>query len=68
MAGTDIDVQLIDKGLNVVVNSQKSGMSKIGQRFTEMYEDFVKKSSRISRRNIRRIDSLNKEFIKRLKG
>lgn len=68
LAGTDIDVQLIEKGLNVVVNSQKSGMSKIGQRFNEMYEDFVKKSSRISRRNIRRIDSLNKEFIKRLKG
>lgn len=68
LAGTDLDVQLIEKGLNVIVNSQKVEKYIFGQRFSELCEEFVKKSSTVGRRNLKRIDSLNKEILKKLKG
>lgn len=66
MAGCDIDVQLIEKGLNVINNTQPQDLP-IVRMFSEFYEELANLGSDIRRRNLKRINSLNKEFIKYIK-
>lgn len=66
MAGCDIDVQLIEKGLNVIINTHQEDLP-IVRMFSEFYEELANLGSDIRRRNIRRINAFNKEIIKHIK-
>lgn len=69
MMDKDIDVQLIEKGLKVIVNSkQDSDDTPITKMFTEFYEELTELGNEIRTRNLKRIDSFNKEVMRRLKG
>lgn len=64
---TDIDVQLIEKGLRVIVNTQQNATT-FGRMFTELYDELISLSIAMHNRNLRRIDNFNKEIIRRLKS
>lgn len=66
-AGTDIDVQLIQKGLNMIVNTQQASDTAFGRVVSELYDELISLSISVRNRNIRRIDSFNKEVMRRLK-
>ena len=66
MAGTDIDVQLIGNGLNIITNTQ-SADTAFGRVFSELYDELVGFGISMRDRNLRRIDTFNKEVKKRLK-
>ena len=65
-AGTDIDVQMIRNGLNVITNKQQAG-TPFGRMFSELYDELTAFGIIMRERNLRRIDALNKEVIKSLK-
>lgn len=65
MAGTDIDVQLIEKGLKVIVNTQPE--TAFVQMFSEFYEELANFGSEIHQRNLKRLNTFNKELLKKLK-
>lgn len=65
IAGTDIDVQLIEKGLKVIVNTQPE--TAFVQMFSEFYDELANFGSEIHQRNIKRINTINKEILKKLK-
>ena len=65
IAGTDIDVQLIEKGLKVIVNTQPE--TAFVQMFSEFYEELANFGSEIHQRNLKRINTINKEILKKLK-
>ena len=67
VAGTDISVQMIPQGLNMVVNAQPGSETAFGRVFSELYEELVSLSVSVRNRNLQRIDSFNKEVMKRLK-
>ena len=64
-AGTEIDVQVIHKGLNMIINTQHE--QPIGKVFFELYDELVSLSVTLRNRNLRRIEQFNKEMMKRLK-
>lgn len=66
-AGTDIDVQLIEKGLNVIVNNREEDDAPLVRRVSSLWEELVEHGMSLGNRNLRRIDSFNKEVKKRLK-
>lgn len=66
-AGTDIDVQLIEKGLDVIVNNRKEADSPFTRRVSSLWEELITISTNVGNKNLRRIDNFNKEMIKRLK-
>lgn len=66
-AGTDIHVQLIQKGLNMLVNTQQSAETAFGRMVSELYEELVNLSIAVRNRHIRRLDNFNKEVRRRLK-
>ena len=65
IAGTDIDVQLIEKGLKVIVNTQPE--TAFVQMFSEFYEELANFGREIHQRNLKRINTINKEILKKLK-
>ena len=65
--GTDIDVQIIQQGLNMIVNSQQEPASVFGRVVSELYDELINLSIGVRNRNVRRIDSFNKEVKRRLK-
>ena len=67
IAGKDLDVRLIEKGFNVIVNVQKDKGFNISQKFVGIYDEFVRRSSLIREKNLKRIESFNKEVIRRIK-
>ena len=66
-AGTDIHVQLIQKGLNMLVNTQQGAETAFGRMVSELYEELVNLSIAVRNRHIRRLDNFNKEVRRRLK-
>ena len=66
-AGTDIHVQLIQKGLNMLVNTQQGTETAFGRMVSELYEELVNLSIAVRNRHIRRLDNFNKEVRRRLK-
>lgn len=65
--GPDIDVQLIQKGLNTIINTQESAYAAFGRVVTTLYDELISLSISVRNRNIRRIDNFNKEIMRRLK-
>lgn len=65
-AGTDIYVQLIENGLNVIVNEKPQ--EPLSQVFYEFYEELANFGSAIHQRNMQKINNFNKEIMKRIKG
>lgn len=66
-AGTDIDVQLIEKGLNVIINKKRVTEKPFTHRVSSLWEELIAISMNVGNKNLRRIDNFNKEMIKRLK-
>ena len=66
-AGTDIDVQLIQKGLNMIINTQQVAETAFGRVVSELYDEWVSLSVSIRNRNLQKLDSFNKEVLRRLK-
>ena len=66
-AGTDIHVQLIQKGLKMLVNTQQGAETAFGRMVSELYEELVNLSIAVRNRHIRRLDNFNKEVRRRLK-
>ena len=89
-AGTDIDVQLIQKGLpesmpkrallsfkkgstpypqttRLMVRDRNGIYTEEYKKLTELYDELISLSISVRNRNIRRIDSFNKEVMRRLK-
>ncbi len=67
-AGTDIDVQLIEKGLNAITNKhQKDDDNSLGRKFSDLYDEIMRLSVSLHNRNLRRLGQLNKEVIRRFK-
>lgn len=67
MTGTDIDVQLIEKGLNVIINNKQEDIAPFTHKFSLLWEEFVAQGLDVGNKNLRRIDNFNKEVLKRLK-
>lgn len=67
MAGIDIDVQLIEKGLNMIVNNCPDEEAPLVRRVSTLWEELVEHGMTLGNKNLRRIDNFNKEMIKRLK-
>ncbi len=66
-AGTDIEVQLVQKGLNMVVNTQQAPDTAFGRVVSELYDELVSLSISVRNRNIRRMENFNKELMRHLK-
>ena len=64
-AGTEIDVQVINKALNMLINTRQE--PPVGKVFFELYDELVSLSVSLRNRNLRRIEQFNKEVMKRLK-
>ena len=64
-AGTDIDVQVVNKGLNMLINTQQE--PPIGRVFYELYDELVSLSVTLRNHNLRKIEQFNQEVRKRLK-
>lgn len=67
MAGTEIEVQLKEKGLNMIVNNRQEDNVQLVRRVSLLWEELVERSIDFGNKNLRRIDNFNKEMIKRLK-
>lgn len=67
MAGTDIEVQLNEKGLNMIVNNHKDENAPFVRRFYTIWEDLMDMSMSLGNKNLRRIDNFNRGMMKRLK-
>ena len=67
LAGTDLDVCVVEKGLNVIVNMKKGNDGNIGRKMVGFYDDFIKKSAIIREKNLKRIETFNKEMKKRMR-
>lgn len=66
---TDIDVQIIEKGLKMIVNTQhNTNVVTFGQRFTELYDELISLSVAMHNRNLRRIGNFNREIMRWLKS
>ena len=66
-AGTEIEVQLKEKGLNMIVNNRQEDNVQLVRRVSLLWEELVERSIDFGNKNLRRIDNFNKEMIKRLK-
>lgn len=66
-AGTDIDVQLIEKGLDVIVNNKESDDDPFTSKFSTLWEELITLSISMGNKNLRRIDNFNREVIRKLK-
>lgn len=67
MAGTEIEVQLKEKGLNMIVNNRQEDNVQLVRRVSLLWEELVERSIDFGNKNLKRIDNFNKEMIKRLK-
>lgn len=65
-AGTEINVQLIEKGLRMIVNTQPSEENVIEQTVSLLYEELVAFGMDLHNRNIRKFEEINKEMKRRL--
>lgn len=66
-AGTEIEVQLKEKGLNMIVNNRQEDNVQLVRRVSLLWEELVERGIDFGNKNLRRIDNFNKEMIKRLK-
>ncbi|MCD8318475.1 MAG: diacylglycerol kinase family lipid kinase [Paraprevotella sp.] len=65
--GTDIDVQLFEKGLNVIINARPGSEKVLGRVVSELYDELTSLSVGLRNRNLRRINHFNKEMRRRLR-
>jgi len=51
----------------MIVNTQQASDTAFGRVVSELYDELISLSISVRNRNIRRIDSFNKEVMRRLK-
>lgn len=63
MEGREIDVRLIERGLNVIINDAGPQDVRLGKWMSALYEEMVRFGMNVHTRNLRRINELNKEVM-----